>query len=313
MPMPSSFRCAAAKKTVGGQCGQAPRRFYDQRPRRIRDLSCGHKRVYLEFNVRRVDCWRRGAVKTEHLECLPESPSYTQRFAYFVAARCHDTPVKVVAEEVQLDWHTVKELDKLYMLEQLRHAPASNPTAIGIDEISMGHGHPYRIVVSDLLEGRPIWFGSLDRSVASLDLFYAWLSPEKSTEIRLAVLNMWTAFRSSTLKPQNAPQATILYDKVHVLRHLQDAMDKVRKHEYARLARPGRRFIKGQRFAPLGAKARVACAHSLHAHTHTRPLAKCNESGNQCEQRSLAASRDRRALDAALSNESLFSLSVPSV
>jgi transposase len=159
--------------------------------------------------------------------------------------------VKVVAEELKLDWHTVKELDKLYMNEQLRRAPAPHPTVVGIDEISMGKGHTYRIVVSDLLEGRPIWFGGVDRSVASLDLFYAWLGPVKSKEIRLAVMDMWKAFRSSTLKPQNAPQATILYDKFHVLRHLQDAMDKVRRREYARLTGPGRRFIKGQRFALL--------------------------------------------------------------
>ncbi len=93
----------------------------------------------------------------------------------------------------------------------------------------MGHGHTYRIVVSDLREGRPIWFGGQDRSEASLDAFYAWLGPEKSKEIRLAVMDMWKAFRSSTRKPQNAPQATILYDKFHVLRHLHEAMDKVRE------------------------------------------------------------------------------------
>jgi transposase len=227
------------------------RGFYDQRPRLIRDLSCGDKRVFLSLNVRRVDCWRCGAVKTERLDWLSELPSYTQRFEFLVGRRFHDTPVKVVAKELRLDWHTVKELDKLYMGEQLRRAPAPHPTVLGIDEISMGKGHHYRIVVSDILEGRPIWFGGADRSEASLDEFYTWLGPVKSKEIRLAVMDMWKAFRSSTLKPQNAPQAAILYDKFHVLRHLQDALDKVRRREYARLSGPGRSFIKGQRFALL--------------------------------------------------------------
>jgi hypothetical protein len=54
--------------------------------------------------------------------------------------------VKGVAEELRLDWHTVKELDKLYLNEQLRHAPPANPTVLDIDEISMGHGHTCRIV-----------------------------------------------------------------------------------------------------------------------------------------------------------------------
>jgi transposase len=226
-------------------------RFYDQRPRLIRDLSCGDKHLFLSLSVRRVDCCRCGGVKTERLEWLSELPHYTKRFAFFVGRRCHDTPVKVVAEELNLAWHTVKELDKLYMREQLRRAPAPQPTVLGIDEISMGKGHKYRIVVSDILEGRPIWFGGRDRSEASLDEFYAWLGPIKSKEIRLAVMDMWKPFRSSTLKPHHAPQAKILYDKFHVLRHLQDALDKVRRREYARLTGPGRRFIKGQRFALL--------------------------------------------------------------
>jgi transposase len=190
-------------------------------------------------------------VKTERLEWLSALPGYTQRFAFFVGRQCHDTAVKVVAEELDLDWHTVKELEKLYMGEQLKRAPATSPTVLGIDEISIGRGHEYRIVVSDLLEGRPIWFGGVDRSIASLDEFYTWLGPLKSKQIRLAVMDMWKPFRASTLKAENAPQATILYDKFHVLRHLQDALDKVRKSEYARLSGARRRFIKGQRFALL--------------------------------------------------------------
>ena len=166
------------------------RRFYDQRPRLIRDLSCGDKHVYLSLKVRRVDCWRCGKVKTERLAWISELPGYTKRFAFLVGRRCHDTPVKAVAEELGLDWQTVKELDKLYMREQLRRAPPANPTVIGIDEISMGKGQKYRIVVSDLIQGRPIWFGGKDRSEASLDEFFAWLGPKKSKKIRLAVMDL---------------------------------------------------------------------------------------------------------------------------
>jgi transposase len=198
-----------------------------------------------------VDCWWCGGVKSESLDWLADNPLYTKRFAYFVGRRCRDSTVKAVADELLLDWHTVKELDKQYMAEQLRRAAQPAPRAIGIDEISMGRGQSYRIVVSDLLRRRPIWFGGSDRSEASLDAFYAWLGPEKSRKIRLAVMDMWKAFRNSTLQEGNAPQALIVYDKFHVLGHLQDALDEVRKKEYGRLTGPGRRFIKGQTYALL--------------------------------------------------------------
>jgi hypothetical protein len=66
-------------------------------------------------------------------------------------------------------------LDEQYMAEQLRRASQPAPTAIGIDEIAIGKGHSYRIIVSDLNRGRPIWFGGQDPSEASVDQFFAWL------------------------------------------------------------------------------------------------------------------------------------------
>jgi hypothetical protein len=47
-----------------------------------------------------------------------------------------------------------------YMREQLRRAGTPAPEVIGIDEVSIRKGHTYRIVVSDLIRRRPIWFGA---------------------------------------------------------------------------------------------------------------------------------------------------------
>jgi transposase len=242
---------APAKKTVCGVCGHTYHSYYDKRPRRVRDFSCGDKRVYLFFPLRRVACSQCGGVKNEQLDWLADNPLYTKRFAFFVGRRCRHTTIKEVAEELHLDWHAVKELDKQYMREQLRRAGTPSPRVIGIDEIAVAKGHEYRIVVSDLERGRPIWFGGKDRSEESLNEFFAWLGPKKCGNIRLAVMDMWKAFRKATLKEGNAPQAAILYDKFHVLKHLSEAMDKVRKREYSRLTGKDRRFIKGQRYTLL--------------------------------------------------------------
>jgi transposase len=168
-------------------------------------------------------------VKREGLEWLADNPLYTERFAFYGGRRCRESTVAAIAEELALDWETVKELDKQYMREQLRRAGSPAPRVIGIDEIAVGKGHSYRIVVSDLERGRPIWFGGRDRSEASLDEFFAWLGPEKCRKVRLAVMDMWKAFRKSTLKEGHAPQARIIYDKFHVLKHLGEAMDEVRR------------------------------------------------------------------------------------
>jgi transposase len=188
-------------------------------------------------------------VKRERLEWLAENPFYTKRFAFYVGRRCRDSALKAVARELHLDWKTVKELDQHYMREQLRRLGQPGPRVIGIDEVSIRKGHTYRIVVSDLLRGRPIWFGGWDRSEASMDLFYDWLGDKKCRRIRLAVMDMWKPFRKAARR--HAPQAGILFDKFHVMGHLGQALDQVRKSEYARLAGPERRFIKGQKYTLL--------------------------------------------------------------
>ncbi len=185
-------------------------------------------------------------MKQEKLSFLADNPFYTKRFAFYIGKRCSTSTIKDVAKEFHLDWKTVKELEKQYMREKLRRAGKPRPKVIGIDELSIRKGHTYRIIVSDLEKKQPIWFGGTDRSERSLDLFYDELGPAKSAKIRLAVMDMWKAFDRST--SQKAPQAAILYDKFHVMRHLNEALDKVRKSEYARVAGNDRKFIKGQKY-----------------------------------------------------------------
>lgn len=161
-------------------------------------------------------------------------------------------PIKDVAKRMGFDWHTVKELEKNYMREQLARAGPPSPRVIGIDEIAIKKHHTYRIVVSDLEKRRAIWFGGDGRSQADMDRFYAFLGEENREKIRLAVMDMWKPFRKST--QVHAPQAAILFDKFHILRHLGEALDKVRKAEYARVTGTKRKFIKGQKYVLLAHK-----------------------------------------------------------
>ncbi len=222
----------------------------------MRDLSCGIWHILLEVEIRRVACRSCGNVKREQLEFLADNPSYTKRFAYYVGRRCRQSTIKEIADELRLDWDTVKTLDMQYMRAQLAKAGTPAPKAIGIDEISIRKGHTYRIVVSDLIRRRPIWFGGDDRSQASMAQFYQWLGENKSHGIRLAVMDMWKPFRNAA--HEHAPQAAILFDKFHIMRHLGEALDKVRKLEYARLSGKDRRYIKGQKYTLLSRRENLS-------------------------------------------------------
>lgn len=208
--------------------------------------------VYLEFEMRRVKCKITGEVKQENIEWLSGKNGYTKRFAYYVGKRCQSSTIKDVAKELRLDWKTVKELEKEYLKEKLKRAGEPDPKVIGVDEIAIRKGHTYKIIVSDLEKSRPIWVGGVDRSEESMNEFYNGLKDEKKAQIRLAVMDMWKAFEKSAKK--NIPQSAILYDKFHVIRHLQGALDKIRKNEYYRVNGNERKFIKGQKYNLLSHK-----------------------------------------------------------
>lgn len=216
-------------------------------------------------------CRKCGKVKQEKLPWLADSVFYTKRFAISVGRKCRSMTVTDVAKEVRLDWKTVKAMDMWYMEEQLRRAKKIRPAVIGIDELAIRKGHTYRIVVSDLEKGLPIWFGGRDRTEESLDGFYRELGPKRCGNIRLAVMDMWKAFEKSTQK--NAPKAAILYDKFHVMRHLGEALDKIRKQEYARLSGEDRKYIKGQKWVLLSNRENL----TLDGRASLRALLKANK------------------------------------
>jgi transposase len=238
---------------------------------RARDLSAAGYRIYVEFERWRVNCPVCRAVRVEQLDWLAHNPRFTQRFAMHVGGLCREMTNKAVAEAERIHESTVKDLDKIYMRKQIALAGAPAPRAIGVDEISIRKGHDYRIVVSDLDLGRPIWVGGKGRTEADFDMFFAELGPKKTAKIELAAMDMWKAFRNSLNK--NAPQARVIFDKFHIIRHLGDALDEVRRAEYRRLAGKDRTFIKGQRYTLLTNSENL----SLDGRASLRKLLKANK------------------------------------
>ena len=82
---------------------------------------------------------------------------------------------------------------------------------------------------------------------------------------------MWKAFEKSTRN--HVPTAAILFDKFHVMRHLGEALDRVRKMEYARLSGKDRSYIKGQKYTLLSSKENL----TLDGRKALRKLLKANK------------------------------------
>jgi transposase len=196
-------------------------------------------------------------VKQETLSWLAQSGRFTKRFEWFIGKQCRAMTVQEVARMNRLSWDQVRRMDTSYMRDLLsKHPPAKRLKAIGIDEVSIRKGHNYAIVVADLEQERPIWMSSiLGRAEEDMDRFFIEMGPIRSRRIRLAVMDMWKPFRNSLT--HHAPQAEIVFDKFHVMGHLNNALDDIRRREYSRVSLKDRRFIKGQRYTLLSHKANL--------------------------------------------------------
>jgi len=195
-------------------------------------------------------------VKRETLAWLASSARFTQRFEDRIGRLCREMSITQVAAWHGLSWDQVRRMEMAYMQRLVEaNPPSPDVRAIGIDEISVRRRHRYCVVVADLEARRPIWLGGNGRTEEDMALFYDYIGPERSENLELAVMDMWKPFRKVTRA--RAPGARIVFDKFHILKHLGDALDLVRRSEYKRVSEKERGFIKGQRYTLLSNKANL--------------------------------------------------------
>jgi transposase len=99
-------------------CGQRLSRNHDLELRFVRDLPILDAETWLQVPRRRVQCPGCGP-KLEHLGWLDPYVRVTRRLAESVARLCHDVPILQVADFFNLDWKTVKAIDKRHLEERL--------------------------------------------------------------------------------------------------------------------------------------------------------------------------------------------------
>lgn len=228
-------------------CGVGVRAIHSVRERRVRDLPWGAWKVWLVVEVHRVLC-RRCGVSTERIEFLEGKYPYTRRFAEAVARDCEDAAVRRVAVKWGLSAQTVRRIDKRALQAWSRRRKRRPLRQMGVDEIFWRKGKCLT-VVSDLEAGEPIWAGP-ERKRETLDRFFAeYLLARRRKCVRTVCVDMWEPFLHSVR--EHLPQAAIVFDKFHVMKHVNAAVDETRRQEFFRQKGPLRAVMRGKRWLLL--------------------------------------------------------------
>ena len=120
---------------------------------------------------------------------------------------------------------------------------------MGIDELSYRRHHEYITCAVDHIEGKVVWAAE-GKSAATIDAFFAALGPERAAKLKGVTIDMSGAYIDAVRR--RAPQAQIIFDRFHVQRLAQDAVDQVRREQVRLLAgAPQAASLKRTRWALL--------------------------------------------------------------
>jgi transposase len=156
--------------------------------------------------------------------------------------------VQDVSGLFRISWGTIKNIDKEYLQKHYSKPVLKDVEMIAIDEFAVQKGHKYQTVVYDLKAGRVIYVGQ-GRAEESLDKFWKRLS-HSSARIKAVAMDMWVPYINAVLT--HLPEAKIVFDRFHIFKLMNTAMDEVRRalyHDEAFLN--NRKVIKGIRWLLL--------------------------------------------------------------
>jgi len=135
----------------------------------------------------------------------------------------------VVARLFGVRWSTVYQAVESAVEHGLARRDLSGVVIIGIDELSRRKQHVYHTNVYDLSTKRLLWSGE-GRSEKTLEDFFAWFGAEKAAKLQGICCDMWAPY-VEVIKT-HASQATLVFDRFHVVSKLLLAVDKVRTAEH---------------------------------------------------------------------------------
>jgi len=228
-----------------GHCSRrTTRRHSRQPPREWRDLSVRDQPLVLRYAPVRVACVACGP-RVEHVPWAPRWQRITKALAGAIARLSRQLTWAETAAHYGVDWKTVAAAVKRAVRWGLQHRRWSPLHFIGIDEVSRRKGHHYLTLVYDLGRRRLVWIGE-NRDAATMQQFFTWLGRRRARAIQVVCCDMWAVYLDAIRT--HLPQALIVFDRFHVVQHLNRAVDDVRRETWRRLRGADRAAFKRTRW-----------------------------------------------------------------
>jgi transposase len=219
-PRGSTFPCP--------ECATASK-AYDTEDLTWRHLNFFQHQTFLHARTPRVDCVRCGVHRIAVPWARPDS-GFTLLYEAFVMQLVKVMPVlavaRLVGEHDTLLWRIVNH----YVDSARSKANHSTVTQVGMDETAARRGHDYMALFVDM-EERKVLFATPGKDSATVAAFAEDLKAHQGNPeaIKEVSIDMSPAFIKGV--QAELPKASITFDKFHVVKLINEAVDEVRRLE----------------------------------------------------------------------------------
>jgi len=202
---------------------------YDTNNKTWKHLNFFEHECYLHARVPRVKLLD-GKVKRISTPWEGLSNGFTLLFEAFLLQLCQAMPVNKVASITKTSDDKLWSMLEKYIDKTREYEDFKEITSIGLDETSRAKGHEYITLFVDLLERRTIFIteGKDNTTVERFTEDFETHNGNKDSITNVSC-DMSPAFIKGV--KEYLPKAQITFDKFHILKIINEAVDKVRKEE----------------------------------------------------------------------------------
>jgi transposase len=233
------------RKLPCGTCGRRHRVRDRLKQREWKHVPLWGIPTKVRYRPARVRCERCAKIRVEEIPWAQGKCRLSRGLIGLVGTWTKLLAWEVVAKLVGVHWNTVAAAVRQSVAYGRKHQPFASVVYIGMDELSRRKGHVYVTNVYDLTERRLLWSGE-GRSRETLKAFFAEHGQALRDQVRGVCCDMWGPY-IEVIK-EELPQATLVFDKFHIVSHLLQAVDAVRKQEAHALKKTNPELLKRTRY-----------------------------------------------------------------
>lgn len=219
-------------------CGLELAGYDHAQERTWRHLDTCQFQTHLHACVPRVECPRHGVVQVQVPWAEPRG-RFTLLMERLIIDVLHETgTVSGAVNLLGITWDQGWAVMARAVERGQARKEAKVIQKIGVDEKAFKKGQSYMTVVCDL-ENATVEHVAQGRTTQSLAEFYQGLTQEQRWGIQAVAMDMWEPYVAATM--QHVPLASyrIVFDRFHIMKHINDAVDKVRLGEHRELKAAG--------------------------------------------------------------------------